>query len=117
MVVMDYIGDLFMSCNDTQPGLATGLQDLILEEMKLLHQAGYVHGDLHDTNLMVRQDGQLDFMVVDFDWAGKIDETYYPMNVNTGPNLWWPAGAHDGEIIKADHDIDIIKHLLHCLGI
>jgi hypothetical protein len=117
MVVMDYIGDLFMPSNDAQLGLATGLRDLILEEMKLLHQAGYVHGDLRDMNLMVRRDGQLGFMMVDFDWAGKIGETYYPMNVNTGPSLWRPAGAHDGEIIKADHDIDMIEHLLHCLGI
>jgi len=33
---------------------------LVLEKMTLLHQAGYVHGDLLDTNLMVRTDGHLD---------------------------------------------------------
>jgi tRNA A-37 threonylcarbamoyl transferase component Bud32 len=37
-----------------------------------LHQAGYVQGDIRDANIMVRKDGSLGFMLIDFDWAGEI---------------------------------------------
>jgi hypothetical protein len=81
------------------------------EETTCLHQTGYVHGDLCDTNIMVRKNGQSGFMLVDFDWVGKIGEVCYPMNVNTNPALGCPAGAYDGEVIKANHDMDMLQKI------
>ena len=49
--------------------LTNELHELVLKKTTLLHQAGYVHGDLCNTNLMVRKDGQPGFMLVDFDWG------------------------------------------------
>jgi hypothetical protein len=111
MVVMDRIDDLFVPLYVSEPGLSVELRNLVLEETTRLHQAGYVHGDLRDTNLMVRKNGQSGFMLVDFDWAGRIGEVCYPMNVNTDPALGRPAGAYDGEVIRADHDMDMLRKI------
>jgi RIO-like serine/threonine protein kinase len=45
-----------------------------------LHEGGYVHGDIRDINLFVGLDGK--FMLLDFDWAGPITMTFYPIHVN-----------------------------------
>ena len=111
MVVMDRIDDVFEPLDTSESRLTNELHKLVLKKTTLLHQAGYVHGDLCDTNLMVRKDGQPGFMLVDFDWAGKIGEVCYPMNVNTDPALGRSPGAYDGEIIKADHDMDMLRNI------
>ena len=55
-------------------------------------------------------------MLVDFDWVGKIGEVCYPINVNTDPALGRPAGAYDGEVIKADHDMDMLREIFEGLN-
>ena len=47
---------------------------------------------------------------MDFDWSGEIGEVRYSMNVNRGPGLRRPKGALDGELILADHDIEILHY-------
>jgi RIO-like serine/threonine protein kinase len=44
-----------------------------------MHQAGWVHGDLRSTNVVVKKSG-LDgsFLIIDFDWIGKNQEVVYP---------------------------------------
>ena len=111
MVVMDCIAKEFARIDTVESALTSELYDMVLEEASLLHQAGYVHGDLRDTNLMVREGAEHEFMLLDFDWAGTIGEIRYPRNVNTGPDLWRPADAYDGELIKAEHDIAMIRHM------
>jgi hypothetical protein len=51
------------------------------------------------------------FMLVDFDWARKFEEVRYPISVNRGLQLWQPDGACDGNLITADHDIQMLDHL------
>ncbi|KAG2125665.1 hypothetical protein DEU56DRAFT_715527, partial [Suillus clintonianus] len=80
--------------------LATGLQSL--------HQEGYVHGDIRDMNVMVKRDRSTGFKLVDFDWSGKIGEIRYPMNVYRGGRLWRPDGADDGQLILAEHDVQML---------
>ncbi|KIJ63840.1 hypothetical protein HYDPIDRAFT_67875, partial [Hydnomerulius pinastri MD-312] len=58
------------------------LIETIRATLTRLHQKGYVHGDVRDTNIMVSRSNKAKFMLVDFDWAGKIGEVRYPMNVN-----------------------------------
>jgi hypothetical protein len=117
MVVMDRIDDVFIPLYASEHSLTFELRNLVLKETILLHQVGYVHGDLHDTILMVRKDGQSGFMLVDFDWARKIGEVCYPMNVNTDPALGRPSGAYDGEVIKADHDMDMLQKFFERLKV
>lgn len=51
-------------------------------------------------------------MLLDFDWAGPNQETYYPMYVNR-KNIPLPDDARDGEKIVAKHDLDMLNYLFH----
>jgi serine/threonine protein kinase len=87
---------------DRQP-----LKEDITSLIKELHNHGYVHGDLRNTNLFV---GNNTFMLLDFDWAGRIEEARYPMYLNR-EDIRRPNGASDGEKIVVKHDLDILECL------
>ncbi|KAG1868935.1 hypothetical protein DFJ58DRAFT_653645, partial [Suillus subalutaceus] len=79
MIVMEMITDDYCCLGESpvpyphHDALATGLRSL--------HQESYVHGDIRNTNVMVKKDHSPGFKLVDFDWSGIIGETRYPMNV------------------------------------
>jgi RIO-like serine/threonine protein kinase len=106
MVVMDVVGKDYKHICDSAP--AARIAKEIFGKVESLHQAGYVHGNLHSTNLVVRTDGKPAFTLLDFDWAGKIEEVQYLLNVNKGQCLWRPPGAHDGQYILAEHDMSML---------
>jgi hypothetical protein len=110
MAVMDAIDDEYEElCEPLRtPEVLRGIREKITQ----LHQAHHVHGDIRDANIMVRKDGKPGFMLVDFDWAGEIGKVRYPMNVNTSEKLWRPEGARDGELITADHDMQMLEYIL-----
>jgi serine/threonine protein kinase len=110
IVVMDALDEEYEEL--PRGPLPSSFADEITAKITLLHQAGYVHGDIRDTNVMVRKDGQKGFMLVDFDWAGEISEARYPMYVNRGTDLWRPDGAQDGNFIMADHDVQMLDYML-----
>jgi serine/threonine protein kinase len=110
MVVMDVVNNGYCEFGSQTPALFGQMEDKLVR----LHQAGYVHGDIHDVNIMVQGDGS-GFMLLDFDWAGKIGEAKYPMNVYAGPDLWHPEEACDGELIKAEHDLQMLNALFGCI--
>jgi hypothetical protein len=70
-----------------------------------------VHGDVRDANILVRTDGTLDVKLLDFDWAGPVGTIKYPMNVN-GEDIKRPAAASDGELILAEHDIQMVDFMI-----
>ena len=70
-----------------------------------------MHGDIQNTNVMVRKDGSRGIMLIDFDWAGEIGMVRYPANVNR-IDVRQPDGAEDGELIRAEHDMDMWKSML-----
>lgn len=83
--------------------------DTIRNCLVRLHQMGYVHGDVRDMNIMVsKRDGTS--VLIDFDWAGKIGDVRYPMNVNRA-GIWRPSGAVDGKLIMAEHDMEMLDHI------
>ncbi|KAG1755294.1 uncharacterized protein EDB91DRAFT_285621 [Suillus paluster] len=88
---------------DRQP-----LKETITSLIEELHKQGYVHGDVRDTNLFARDNE--DFMLLDFDWAGPIQEARYPMYVDR-QDIRRPDGARDGEKIMAEHDMDMLKYI------
>jgi len=49
--------------------------DDITAKLASLHQTSYVHGDVRNTNIMVKENGSQGFKVVDFDWLGKVGTT------------------------------------------
>ncbi|KAH8927924.1 hypothetical protein BT69DRAFT_1307409 [Atractiella rhizophila] len=106
MVVMDrLVADEYVELYDATP--TSSLIDMIEGKLTELHQRNYVHGDVRETNILVSRH-EKEFMLVDFDWAGKIGEARYPMNVNRGPGLWRPDGAKDGELILPNHDMEML---------
>ncbi|OJA11766.1 hypothetical protein AZE42_06317 [Rhizopogon vesiculosus] len=98
------------------------LEKAITDLIHGLHAHGYVHGDLRDANLFARDSdsdkqgvtGASDFMILDFEWAGRIDsdETRYPMNVNR-KDIHRPLGAQDGMKIEVDHDLEMLRYVFH----
>ena len=82
-------------------GTWRALADDIRHHVHELHCANFIHGDLCDTNIMVKHtdDGFL-FLLVDFDWSGVHGVVKYPMNIST-PSIWQPEGVCDGKLITA----------------
>jgi hypothetical protein len=58
--------------------------------------------------VMVRKEGKPGVMMIDFEWLGRIGEVRYPMYVNQEPELCRPEGAVDGELILAEHDVEML---------
>ena len=122
LVVMDAL-DIDNDCFPQRPGSYRLLSEISLSDRQPLketitslirelhnHNDGYVHGDLRDTNFVVRDDKH--FMLLDFDWAGPIQKTHYPMYVNR-EDIRRPDGAWDGQKIVAEHDLDMLSYLFH----
>ena len=74
-------GGWFMVC------VVVGLEENIQKKVEGLHKAGLMHGNIRFANLLVKDDTE-DFMLVDFDWAGKVGKVTYPLNVDRALNLW-----------------------------
>jgi hypothetical protein len=108
MVVMDFIDDMYHDLSNSF--VKASFQPEVEEKVIGLHQEGFVHGDLRDTNIMVKRNGTPGIMLVDFDWAGVIGEVRYPMNVNN-VDIKRPDGAHDNELIMTQHDIRMIDFM------
>jgi len=110
MVVMEMISQEYRCLGRRPTARYTHFED-VRAKLSLLHQEGYVHGDLRDTNIMVKANGDQGFKLVDFDWSGIVDEVRYPMNVNR-ESLWRPDGADDGQLIKTEHDIAMLEDMI-----
>ncbi|KDQ09443.1 hypothetical protein BOTBODRAFT_47593 [Botryobasidium botryosum FD-172 SS1] len=107
MVVMDRLDESYHRVDTIERPFPAGLRQNIFEKVKQLHQAGFVHGDLREVNMWANGE---DFMLIDFDWAGVSGEVQYPMKVYAGRDPWRPEGAYDGQLIKPDHDLEMIEH-------
>jgi serine/threonine protein kinase len=72
VVVMDLVAGRYAKvlCQDQRftGELRTAIQ--------ILHDAGFVHGDLREPNILVAGSG--DMKIIDFDWCGKEGEVCYP---------------------------------------
>jgi hypothetical protein len=115
MVVMEYLdSDTYTLLKDstTSPQILRGA---VLSAVTTLHQGGFVHGDIRNVNLMVRNewnpdDGVINLKMIDFDWAGPVGATQYPANVNY-EEIRRPQGAWDGQLITKEHDIAMVDFL------
>lgn len=110
MVVMEIITDDY--CCLGELSVPYPHHDALTAGLQSLHQESYVHGDIRNTNVMVKKDCSPGFKLVDFDWSGIIGEIRYPINVYRGKRLWRPAGAEDGQLILAEHDIQMLHAML-----
>ncbi|KAF9642685.1 hypothetical protein BDM02DRAFT_3105347 [Thelephora ganbajun] len=70
-----------------------------------LHGSDYVFGDLRPPNIVFS--GGKPYLV-DFDWAGKYGETFYPTELGEG--ITEHCEGKDLEIIEKDHDLALLDH-------
>ncbi|KAI6010235.1 hypothetical protein EDC04DRAFT_809040 [Pisolithus marmoratus] len=100
MVVMDDLSNDYETLANMSVPVPT--KSLIRAKLAGFHKAGFVHGDIRDTNIMVSKSDNTQFRIIDFDWAGIAGEVKYPAFLN--PEVRRPEGATDGEFILAEHD-------------
>jgi len=51
-------------------------------------------------------------MSIDFDWAGPIHKTYYPMHVDR-QDIYHPEDARDEMEILIEHDLEMLGYIFH----
>jgi serine/threonine protein kinase len=102
MVVMEYIGESYQLLSELESDNREPFKDSIQQSVSLLHEHGFVHGDLRPSNVLVsKSDSKA--LIIDFDAAGKAGEVVYPPNLNT-VDIKWPEGVNDGVPITKAHD-------------
>ncbi|KAH9914680.1 uncharacterized protein B0H18DRAFT_1215836 [Fomitopsis serialis] len=80
----------------------------VRDGLRSLHKQGYVHGDVRDVNVLVRNatapKTQPAALLVDWDWAGEKSSARYPYRMNL-VDVKRPDDARPGEEIKEAHDM------------
>lgn len=119
MVIMDDVSEKYTNLFDTIQNKEDSFSDeqrsSLSEEIRRclgeFHLAGFVHGDIRNTNIMVKRHGfdEVDgsFLLVDYDFCGKAQEVRYPFDLNT-TSVWRPEEATGGAIIEAKHDLQML---------
>ena len=116
MIVMEMLDDSWRTLYDfaqrsprwTQDGVQQAIHERLKTIVKKLEEHGFVHGDFRANNIMVKEGKQGEepsTLLIDFDWAGKAGEVYYPLNRNY-QGIWWPSQA--GSAIQSGHDRTIL---------
>ena len=113
MVVMDWIPIDFVKLRDflgfTNDAWDAFFND-IRDHLREMHRANFVHGDLSNTNILVKHtNGVFSFILVDFNSSGGCGVARYPMN--DSPKIWRPEGVCDGELITAEDDIETLDNI------
>ncbi|TFK46786.1 hypothetical protein OE88DRAFT_1739133 [Heliocybe sulcata] len=88
------------------------VQQAVREKLARVHEAGYVHGDMRDANVLVCDvQGGRDVLLVDWDWAGVRKEARYPDSMSR-EGIRRPDDALPSELITPQHDMWMVDHLL-----
>lgn len=113
MVVMDFLPyeQLFQWPSSIE---RQNLVESVRNIVQKLHDKGFVHGDIRDSNVLVKPKTSASdpdsVYLIDFDWAGKDQEVRYPARINT-TSVRRPSGVRDGELITKAHDMDMVSFL------
>ncbi|KAG1853978.1 hypothetical protein F4604DRAFT_1591359 [Suillus subluteus] len=112
MVVMDKLVsyDVLADLPHTDR-LPRSVFEAIRKQLKTLHACQLVHGDIRDTNILVKKDNRTKFMIIDFDWAGVEEVVRYPPYVNY-TKIKRPNDARDGLLVKAAHDDAMLDDII-----
>lgn len=115
-VIMDEA--LYGALYKLRPSLAIPQQEKVWTETKrvarLLHENGFVHGDIRDSNILIDTNSldadNVKLHFIDFDWAGRVERVKYPMGVNT-TSVKRPATVKYDALITKEHDIAMVENL------
>lgn len=116
MIAMEYLGPpwqvLVLLDTETKERARVVAREALQKVHKLRvfdsTNAGSVHGDVRDVNIMVRSYGKgFDVRFVDFDWAGQESVSTYPPNMNH-TTIAWRESVADGKPMLQRHDMDVL---------
>jgi serine/threonine protein kinase len=112
VVVMEYVSGGFKELWDCPHAERKGLRPAIESAVSKMHNAGYVHGDLHRANVLCNINEKI-VKFIDWDWAGKPGEAKYPLTINRGVprhGTVRPLGP-----VLVEHDIASVESVV-CMG-
>lgn len=111
MVVMEYMDDYEpFSTFEDRPSISTQLRQIVTRLVTSFHAQDLVHGDIRDSNLLVRfKDGKLEMKLIDFDWGGSEGEVRYPVLINNF-TVVRPSNVIGGQLITTDHDLKMVEN-------
>ena len=111
MVVMEDLTDSYDPFD--VDALKSEDEQQLISHFQSLHRAGFVHGDVRDSNILMRKQsvkqGPL-FMIFDFDWSGKANQVYYPSEINL--EIRRPADVVGLAPIKVEDDEWMLDEVL-----
>ena len=110
MVVMEYLDETWALFGDDKVKGVKGVKERFAAAIVELHEAGMVHGDIREANVMVEEGGE-EFKLFDFDWAGVLGEARYPRHVDKAAELGRPEDVLDGELILPRHDLSMMEQM------
>ena len=116
-LVMEYIeSGVPLTVYDLKDSEKEHLKNELVKIVEEMHGGGFCHGDLRSNNILVLPPSESQrLMVVDFDWAGKIDEQRYPYFMNHA-EIEWPPNASDNEKILREHDLYWVEKKLFVIS-
>jgi serine/threonine protein kinase len=104
VVVMELLEGFTPLCKLTDKHVRRTAVQAVANALKALHGKGFVHGDVHEANVLVHdKSGGAEVRLVDFDWSGRHGEATYPVIPN--PVLEWHPDVARGKVMLAGHDI------------
>ncbi|KAE9404992.1 hypothetical protein BT96DRAFT_1015921 [Gymnopus androsaceus JB14] len=109
--IMEYVeGEMASNWEGNDEKLPREFFTKIELAITLLHESGYVFGDLQPQNILVvdSSEGRL----VDFDWVARAGEGRYPASIN--PKSFahgWAPGVERNGIMEKEHDIHMLRRI------
>ena len=105
MVIMEYIKGTTLDARKNPPKDTHAEIQLAIG---ILHESGFVFGDLRAPNIMISEDKPY---LIDFDWSGREGEVRYPLHLSK--NVDWPEEPLQLELklILKDHDLIMLDKL------
>ncbi|KAI3636803.1 hypothetical protein MIR68_005070 [Amoeboaphelidium protococcarum] len=108
MVVMEKLDMRRIRIDDRKnPSLITQAKHII----STLQQKGYVHGDMRETNVLIRTDTE-QLVLIDYDWAGVHGVSVYAPFLNMD-EIAWPPGVEPGKPMLMEHDECLMRRLFN----
>ena len=105
MVVMEHIEGLRIGTWTRRPTSKRGSSSSTLTSTS--PEPHFVHGDLKNPNVLLRNEDEL--YVIDFEWAGKVNEARFPGSIN---KVFKRVGGEEGGLITPKMDSKLVQILL-----
>ena len=105
VVVMEHLPSSFQQLGVLTSEAILKLEGRVMDAVRRMHNAGFVHSDLRDTNILVDVMADNDGVkIVDWDWAGAQGSVEYPISINL--QVPRAAAVGGGATIDMAHDME-----------